>query len=158
MSRVPPQSRVLSSVLDRLTEGTSSPGRGQSLRDLKLCVRRDLENLLNTRWRCKCWPPELDEELEQSLVSYGIPDFTAANLSDPRDREEFRRILERAIRNFEPRFVSVTVVMKDLNPLERTLKFQIDAKLMADPEPERVVFDTALEATTATFRVGKAEQ
>src|SRR5438128_90521 len=114
MSRVPAQTRVLSSVLDRLTAGTS-PVRGQSLKELKLCVRRDLENLLNTRWRCKSWPPDLDEELEMSLVSYGIPDFSGANLSDPRDREDFRRILERVIRNFEPRFLSVNVVMLELN-------------------------------------------
>ena len=56
--------------------------RNQVLRELKQSVRRDLENLLNTRVRCIPLPPEL-KELKQSLVNYGIPDLTGASLGDP---------------------------------------------------------------------------
>ena len=59
---------LVPSLLDRLIEPSSgrerSAGAGgdtHMLRDSKQSVRRDLENLLNTRWRCKVWPPDLAE-------------------------------------------------------------------------------------------------
>ena len=160
MSRVSRNQNIAASPLDRLLDrNPTDAGRGadQSLRDLKQSVRRDLENLLNTRWRCKMWPPDLDE-LETSLVNYGIPDFTGTNLGTPSSREEFRRIIERVIRRFEPRFKSVRVIFaENVSPIERTLRFRIDAMLRLDPAPpEPVVFDTSLEPSTAGFEVKRA--
>ena len=160
MARIPRNQNLMLSPLDRLLDrDPTAPGRGgeQTLRDLKQAVRRDLENLLNTRWRCKMWPPGLDE-LETSLVNYGIPDFTGTNLGTPSAREEFRRIIERVIQRFEPRFKTVRVVFVDsADPIDRTLRFRIDAMLRADPAPpEPVVFDTALEPSTAGFVVKRA--
>ena len=72
-------------MLDRLIDHEpevrreSPRSRNQVLRELKQSVRRDLENLLNTRVRCVPLPPEL-KELKQSLVNYGIPDLTGASL------------------------------------------------------------------------------
>ena len=96
MSRAGNDTRVIPSVLDRLISnaGNENAGYHQVLRDLKQSVRRDLENLLNTRWRCKSFPPDFDE-LEVSLMNYGIPDLTNANLGVAQNREEFRRIIER---------------------------------------------------------------
>jgi type VI secretion system protein ImpF len=112
-----------------------------------------LENLLNTRWRPVPWPPELTE-LEQSLVNYGIPDFSGVNLSTPQDREDFRTTVERTIRMFEPRFKSIKVILLDnTNTADRVLRFRIDAMLHATPAPEPVVFDSTLEPSTATFDV-----
>src|SRR5882757_6615059 len=105
MAKVSSTQIVASSVLDRLMNPDekmlSNKSAGQALRDLKVSVRRDLENLLNTRWRCKMWPPELPE-LECSLVNYGIPDFSGANLGASSTREEFRRIIEKAIKDYKP--------------------------------------------------------
>lgn len=70
------------SVLDRLS-GTGNVGRfagRQTLEQLIDSVHRDLEKLLNTRWRVVSWPPSLTE-LEHSLVNYGIPDFAGVNMS-----------------------------------------------------------------------------
>jgi type VI secretion system protein ImpF len=104
MTRFINDNLLLPSLLDRLTNvDGAAPGSakwGQSSRDLKQRIRRDLENLLNTRWRCQSWPPNLDEYLELSLVGYGIPDFTSQNLGDMRERDEFRRVLEGVIRRF----------------------------------------------------------
>ena len=142
---------LLRSEPDKRTEAVKS--RHQILRELKQSVRRDLENLLNTRWRCVSWPPNLDE-LELSLVNYGIPDFTGANMGALSERERLRRILEQIVRKFEPRFKTVKVTLLDnSDEADRTLRFRIDALLYAEPAPEPVVFDSQLEPTTNDFTV-----
>ncbi len=144
------------SFLDRLVrpDGAAGPrGRGQVLRQLKECIRRDLEDLLNTRWRPTVWPPDL-KELETSLVNYGIPDFTGANLGSITNQEDFCQILQRAIQRFEPRFKSVKVsLVKNRDAIDRVLRFRIDALLHAEPAPEPVVFDSSLEPISSTFEV-----
>ncbi len=159
MSRIRTDQPLVPSVLDRLLDddpgvSTEPPkSRTQVLRELKQSVRRDLENLLNTRWRCVAWPPKL-EQLERSLINYGIPDFSAANLSSSEDRELFRQALAASIEAFEPRFKRVEVKLLDAEEsIDRTLRFRIDALLYAEPAPEPVVFDSALEPTTGTFEV-----
>ena len=62
MARVPRDQPLLPSLIDRVGQAD------QVLRDLRECLRRDLENLLNTRRRCLPAPPDL-EELETSLVN-----------------------------------------------------------------------------------------
>jgi type VI secretion system protein ImpF len=150
---------LMPSILDRLidlepTNRQELPqSRHQVLREIKLSVRRDLENLLNTRWRCVSWPSELGQ-LETSLVNYGIPDFSGTNMSIPAEREQMRSTIEDVIRRFEPRFKTVKVTMLT-NPdeFDRTLRFRIDALLHAEPAPEPVTFDSTLQPTTATFEV-----
>ena len=159
MAKIREDQPLMPSVLDRLID--YDPGnkrdapssRAQVLRELKLSVRRDLENLLNTRRRCLEWPPTFTE-LEVALVNYGIPDFTGTVLSRQRQREEFRRTVEKVIRVFEPRFKQVQVEMLDNSePTDHTLRFRINALLHAEPAPEPVVFDSALEPTRGTYEV-----
>jgi type VI secretion system protein ImpF len=150
---------LVPSVFDRLLDDdpTNSrepaTSRRQVLRDLKLSVRRDLENLLNTRQRYGQWPASL-AELETSLVNYGIPDFTGVNMSIPSERERLRGVIQRVIEQFEPRFRTVRVqLLENLEAFDRILRFRIDGLLEVDPAPEPVVFDSQLEPTTATFEV-----
>jgi type VI secretion system protein ImpF len=139
------------SLFDRLIDENpdashdSSKSRGQHLRELRDSVRRDLENLLNTRHRCLSWP-EGSDELELSAVNYGIPDFTGADLASADRRDEFRATIEDVIRRYEPRFVSVHVTLLDNSePTDRTLRFRIEALIYADPAPEPLVFDSYLD-------------
>ena len=103
MTRVSDDQPLIPSVLDRLLDDEPDrqqepvKSRNQVLRDLKQSVRRDLENLLNTRWRCAPLPPHRSER-ELSLVNYGIPDIAGADLGSAEQREQFRRTLEAAIR------------------------------------------------------------
>jgi type VI secretion system protein ImpF len=150
---------LLPSVLDRLLDDDPTvrtepaKSRSQVLRELKLSVRRDLENLLNTRRSCKSWPEHLTE-LERSLVNYGLPDITGLDLALARSRQDFQRLLEGIIRRNEPRFKSVSVQMlENSNPLDRTLRFRIDALLYAEPAPEPVVFDSAMEPATGNVEI-----
>ncbi|MGQ9575802.1 MAG: type VI secretion system baseplate subunit TssE [Thermoguttaceae bacterium] len=159
MSSIRSDQPVIPSVLDRLLdEEPSNPreapkSRTQVLRELKQSVRRDLENLLNTRWRCRSWPGHL-KELDTSLVSYGIPDVTGADLSSAQRREEFRSQLERVIRHFEPRLKNVSVILLEQGePWDRTLRFRIEGLLLVEPAPEPVAYDSAVEPATGTVEV-----
>src|ERR1700722_588495 len=99
--------QLVPSVLDRLlddepTVSREPPrGRHQALRELKQAVRRDLENLLNTRQSFLSGAPALTE-LNQSLLNYGLADVTGTNLGSAREREDFCRTLQLVLRRGEP--------------------------------------------------------
>ena len=159
MTRIRTDQPLTPSVLDRLID--LEPGatrevpksRTQVLSELKQSVRRDLENLLNTRWRATRISEDL-EELELSLANYGIPDISGVSLSSAAERDNFRRVVERVIRHFEPRFKEVRVEMLEKSEsLDRTLRFRIDALLYAEPVPEPVIFDSSLEPSTGSIEV-----
>jgi type VI secretion system protein ImpF len=159
MARLRPDQPLIPSVLDRLID--LEPGatretpraRTQLLKDLKQAVRRDLENLLNTRWRCVDAAPDL-VELDPSLVNYGLPDFTAVSMSEAAAMEAFRQRVEDVIRAYEPRFKKVRVeLIKAPDSIDRTLRFRIEALIDAEPAPEPVVFDSALEPVSGSFEV-----
>jgi type VI secretion system protein ImpF len=159
MPSIRPDQPLVPSVLDRLLdddpghEAEPPTNRTQLLRELKQAVRRDVENLLNTRQRDVVPPPGLTE-LATSLVDYGIPDFSGTGPVAVKDREEFARVIEGVIRRYEPRLVKVAVVLQsNAESLDRTLRFRIDALLRADPAPEPVVFDSILEPASGAFAV-----
>jgi type VI secretion system protein ImpF len=146
----------LASVFDRLLDDNTAVrqrSRAQQLLDLRNAVRRDLEDLLNTHrpWRS---PPSGLTELPGSLLEYGIPDFYAGNTGSAAGREEFRRSVEEIIRRFEPRFKTVKVTVPDGGLAEdRTMRFQIEALMYAEPAPERVTFDSLLDPGSNNFSV-----
>src|SRR5262245_57073614 len=107
MPRVQANQPLVASVLDRLLNGDSDVGRGESrasfptLDEIKESVRRDLEMLLNTK-------PTLvaSEDLgatANSVLTYGLPDFTSLSRRSVVDQDRLRRAIEGAIRRFEPR-------------------------------------------------------
>ncbi len=164
MTRVPADQPLIPSVLDRLLDDEPDrqqepvKSRNQVLRDLKQSVRRDLEDLLNTRWRCAPLPPHLGE-LETSLVNYGIPDIAGADLGSAERRAEFRATLEAAIRRFEPRFKTLVVeLLENAEPSDRMLRFRINALLWVEPAPEPVVFHSAVEPATGNVEVEGASR
>lgn len=159
MTRVRKDQPLVPSLLDRLIDEqpdqTREPPRirGQLLHDVRNSIRRDLENLLNTRFRCLSWPEDLTE-LDQSLANYGIPDVAAANLATESGRRRFLKNVEQTIRHFEPRFKSVRIeFLENADELDRTMRFRIDAMMYAYPAPEPIVFDTAMEPATGEFSV-----
>lgn len=159
MARIDPDRQLVASILDRLIdedpEARQEPnaGRRPLLRDLRLAVRRDLENLLNTRRTMLLLADELDE-VERSIFAYGVPDLTGANLSSKTARAQFLKQVESVIRRYEPRFKTVKVIHTESeDPLDRTLRFRIEALLWAEPAPELVTFDSELEPVRRTFEV-----
>jgi type VI secretion system protein ImpF len=159
MAKSDQQRPILPSILDRLideapTESREAPVSAQQfLRDLRASVRRDLECLLNSRKRFVPCPEEL-VELSTSVYEYGIPDIAGTNLSSKRRREEFLKVIERGLREHEPRFKTVRVVPAvDGGSLQRILRFRIEALMHAEPAPEQVQFDSRIEPVTRAFQV-----
>jgi type VI secretion system protein ImpF len=160
-------------VLDRLidAESAGTPDRpGYTLRQMEDVVRRDLEDLLNTRR-----PPETIlgptgrpelffgglEEVPSSIVNFGLRDLAYFNTVTPELRAEFARHIEQVIAVYEPRLRDVRVSVRDPAQVAETMKadfkrtamyFHIEARLNLDPAPE-VAFETVLELTKGTHQV-----
>src|SRR5262249_26747010 len=159
MPEIRPDQPLIPSVLDGLIDNEpdirreAPRSRNQLLRDLKQTVRRDLENLLNTRIRCVPWAPEM-KYLKQSLVNYGIPDLTGSSPVSPKEREEFRRTIEAVVKQYEVRLKKLRVRLIDAtDSIDRTIRFHIDAVLQAEPAPEPISFDSTLRLATGAFEV-----
>jgi type VI secretion system protein ImpF len=158
MPRTDNEIRVTLSVLDRLLDYEPKEprelvaSRSKSLRQLKESVKRDLEWLLNTRYVPDEIPSDL-KEVNNSLAVYGLPDFSTASIKSPADRNRLRAALEAAINTFEPRLGDVTVTIEPIRANERVLHFRIDARLMVDPAPEPITFDTVLQIGSGEYIV-----
>lgn len=158
MARADYEIRVTSSVLDRLLDfdpksSEEAPkSRSKSLAELKQSVRRDLEWLLNSR----SYPGEIDEHLEEvnkSVMVYGLPDFTGMSAKSDSELSRLTRTLERAIKIFEPRFLNIKVSLEPVSNIDRLLKFRIEAQLNIEPTPEPIAFDTILQLGSGDFQV-----
>lgn len=159
MPRSDREVNILPSLLDRLLDDAPAqsqeplPSRSQNVRSLKASVARDLEALLNTRREAL---EELDAdwtETKTSLLTYGLPDFTAFSLLGEKDRARIRRTLEEAIAAFEPRLDRVHITLDAAREHDRTLRFRVDGLLRVDPSPEPVTFDTVLQLPSQQYLV-----
>jgi type VI secretion system protein ImpF len=159
MARAEYKTSIVPSVLDRLLDdspGTSrepTAGGFQTVRELERSVARDLEALLNTRQETLVALPEEFVEVNRSLLTYGLPDFTLFSLDSDDDRSRVRRVVEQAIAEFEPRLERVQVILQTSRGNERGLRFRIDALLKVDPAPEPVTFDAVLQLSTQQYIV-----
>ena len=152
------KSTIRLSLLDRLLD--DEPGvhveapleESQRLRIMQQAIRRDLQNLLNTRYRLVAWPPELTE-LDDSLINYGIPDFTAASLNAAEDCDVLLRAIRTAINFFEPRLTDVELERVGNDYVDRTFRFRIEAMLLIEEKKHRIQFDSLLESGTGQFSI-----
>jgi type VI secretion system protein ImpF len=154
---------IRQSVLDRLIDldratAVDPPSTwGQSVRQLKNTLCRDLEWLLNTR-RPLVELPEGCENLESSLLLYGITDVSSIGRENLDQQAKLVKEVERAVSTFEPRLANVRVSIAaaeqgaEGGPI-RELRFIVEGLLRIDPEPEQVVFDTVLEVSTGDYHV-----
>ncbi len=159
MAQVNKKKKLRASILDRLLDDEpqisvdADTNKYHKLKNLRNSVRRDLENLLNTRHRI-IEPAEELGQLELSLLNYGLPDLATVNMSDIDKKQQFIDSFESILRDYEPRFKSVKVSLQDnTDKLDRTVRFRIDATLYADPYPEVIVFDSVLEPVTRSINV-----
>ncbi len=159
MSQPKSNELLASSLLDRLIDyephlkQEAPRQRHQIVREVKQAVRRDLENLLNTRW-LGMEVPEHYEELPASLMNYGIPDFTGNNLRAAEDPDVVFDAIRLAIERFEPRLRNVNVKpLPAKHDGDRTLRFRIEATLWVEPITDPVAFDSRLETSTGVFQV-----
>jgi type VI secretion system protein ImpF len=162
MARTTPEFALTVSVLDRLidTDPKNSQEaqvtRSQSVRQLKDALRRDLEWLLNTRKIA--FPPDGSlKELNRSVYTFGLPDFTGYKMSSPAEHAKLLRVIQNCVKLFEPRLANIKVVPIEAGAtLSRTLRLRIEGLLLIEPAPEHVTFDTVLELTSGQYEVQNA--
>ncbi len=149
---------VTLSVLDRLIDKDPKHSsevpltRAQSLRELKVAIKRDIEWLLNTR---RTIDPEADSgaETARSVYNYGFADISSKSVLSTRDHSDLMREMETAIAVFEPRLKRAKVRMELVKGSYQSLRFVIEGLLSMDPAPEPVRFDTMLELGKGSIEV-----
>lgn len=136
---------IVDRLLDQHPESQAEAPRNswEQLREFKASLCRDLSALLNTRRAEQDFDPAY-EEATNSLLSFGIADFTSYNLKSGVEQDQVRRSIERAIRQFEPRLTRVSVSIEEPDPLRPVLRFQIEAFLRIGAADESVVLGVSL--------------
>lgn len=165
MSRVEAQQALMPSLLDRLIDpdsGGSSSRRGYGLTQMLEAVRRDVEQLLNTRQSHHGLHAQYTAT-QDSVLTYGLPDLVSLEAHTTQQRAEIGHVIEEMIARFEPRLRGVRATMVDAGELkgpgnrqERRVKFNIEARLCIDPAPE-VGFETVVELVTGQTSIKSAE-
>lgn len=159
MARGLGETTITNSVLDRLMdlepesrlENTLS--RAQSVRLLRTAVRRDLEWLLNTRRNAEI-PTDGPQEINRSMLVFGLPDLSTLSMATAADRGKLTRQVAAAIAIFEPRLAGVRVSLGETSdPARQDVRMRIEAMLRMDPVPEPISFDTVLELKSGNCRV-----
>jgi|SRR5581483_4542531 len=152
------QAGLVFSLVDRLIDRAPEVHREVPLnsweeeREFKASLCRDLAALLNTRRAEQDFDPAY-EESTNSLLTFGITDFTSYNLKNGVEQERLRRSIERAIRQFEPRLARVEVSLEEPDPLRPVLQFQIAALMRIEAGGAPVVFDVTLQRESRRMAV-----
>lgn len=154
MTSAPSPHRKLS-LLDRLLNdrGTGAGKRGPGFEvteaAIREAVRRDLEDLLNTR----CLPPPQEfQQLQDSLVAYGVPDWSVD--SGGSIGEQICLRLRLAIQRFEPRLCEIQVTSAGVSETaENALSFRISAVLRTEALTAAILFDSVLNPANGSFDV-----
>ncbi len=163
MARIDRDVNIVPSILDRLLDDepeiSTEPAmsRVKGFRFLERSVARDLEALLNSRQESLKELPSEFKEVNCSLLTYGLPDFTSFSLLTQDDRLRIRRSVEDAINTFEPRLLRVRVALEAPREHDRGLRFRIDAFLRVDPSPEPVTFDAVLQMNTQQYVIQREQ-
>jgi type VI secretion system protein ImpF len=108
------------------------PMRTLDRRGLRESVRRELEQLFNTR--CPV-PAHRLAGRERTVIDYGIPDFSTFSPRSHDDCKRLERVLREAIEVYEPRLANVRVYIE---PVKDGEPFALSAEVRADIIIDRV--------------------
>ncbi len=151
---------IVQSLIDRLIDddplaASDAPEtEEEAIARYKAALRRDLENLLNTK---RPWLPFADRYpgLETTILGYGIPDLSTEDLSVPIVREKVRRMIAQVVREHEPRLSEIEIEM-DQGPTSRGLRLRISAVLSLVRSEEMVVYEASVRPGDRTIDVNLA--
>ena len=163
---IPNEIQLLPSLLDRLLDDHPEESREPAWRDvqvirvLKASLCRDLQNLLNAH-RLLATIPEVYSELKTSLLNYGLPDLQSMEVREDHDLGLLCRLIEESIQAFEPRLQGVRVRpvidAEGTKPIDRRVRFEIEAVLVVEPLQEPVLFSSSLDVSSGEFAVEGAK-
>jgi type VI secretion system protein ImpF len=102
MAQPVPASRLMPSLIDRLTDSESMGGAtaGYGFKQMIDSVRVDLEDLLNTRRSCGALDPSF-AEVESSIVAYGLPELNEYAGASPEHARKLEAAIVKTINRFE---------------------------------------------------------
>jgi type VI secretion system lysozyme-like protein len=132
-----------------------------SLREIRQCVKRDLDWLLNSH----NFKPQsdLDEypEIQTSILNFGLPDLAGITASSI-DRRGMEKLLKQVLLNFEPRIIRrslrVRLLAEGSIMDHNTLRFEIEGDLIAEPFPIHLHLLTQLELENGDMIIQDFEQ
>ena len=146
---------LMPTILDRLVDpnsGGTEARRGYGLQQMLEVIRRDLEDLLNTRQSASDLPAELTH-VHKSIAMYGLPDLTSFTIVTTQQRDDMATRLEAIVAHHEPRLRDIRVVISNIEESNRpSVRCRIEGRLALDPAPE-VSFDTIMEPFTGQHKV-----
>ncbi len=151
---------VLDCLIDNDPEVKVEAGKSANmlLEQMKESVRRDLENLFNTR-QCCLSPPEDYPELEASLLNYGLPDLATINLDSSQEVLDFCSEVEANIRHYEPRIKKIRIISnKGLDHDDKCFRFRVEAILHASPANETIIFDSSLDPVSQSVSIKESRR
>lgn len=127
-----------------------------SLHEIRACVKRDLDWLLNASQ----YSPQQDldgyPDVASSVLNYGIPDLTGKTVSGF-DPAYIERLMKQVIVNYEPRIIrrtlSVQVIADKTMFDHNALAFEIEGDLWAEPQPLHLHLRTEFELEDGTVSV-----
>lgn len=151
---------IVQSLIDRLIDddphsaSDAHESEEQAIERYKVALRRDLENLLNTK---RPWLPTTArfEGLERTVIGYGIPDLSTEDMSVPLVRDRVRRVIAQVIREHEPRLSEIEIEM-DEGPTSRGMRLRIAAVLNVVQSEEQVVYEASVRPGDRTIEVALA--
>ncbi len=126
-----------------------------SLDQHKESIARDLEGLLNSRAAYSEETLAGFPQCRQSLMTYGLGDFSAMSLSNGYDRAAICRSLEQAVARHERRLRNVNVKLEAGAQFGGGLHFTIHAVLDTELAREPVSFDAMLQPSTLQYQVSR---
>jgi len=152
MAKIKAETLVTQSLLDRLCDVDDWPTtRHNSMRLYRESIKRDVENLLNSRR-----PPipgiQGYPKAALSVVNFGLPDINSYSASAA-DQNSLLSAMVQTLRTFEPRIQNLRVVVTRADTLTRSLRFHIEGRIQFDTTVEDIQFDTVLELTRGAYEV-----
>jgi type VI secretion system protein ImpF len=153
---------LMLSFFDRLIDDSpesgqdAEPTRSSLYAQVREALKRDLEVVLNSRRRFLSPPPHLTF-LPESLLTFGMSDFTNENVRSADFQREFRLHVVDLIKRLEPRLTSVDVRMLETkDEFDRALRFRIQGALMlGEGEREEIIFNSYMDALERNVVVEK---
>ncbi|BCG65715.1 MAG: type VI secretion system protein ImpF [Methyloprofundus sp.] len=127
-----------------------------SLTEIRACVKRDLNWLLNSRQYEIANELQNYQEIRRSVINYGMSDLTGKTVSGVELRS-IERMLKQSIIDFEPRIIQKTLfvrIMADQSMFNHNaVTFEIEGQLWAEPEPLHLHLRTEFEMESGNVSV-----
>lgn len=128
-----------------------------SARKLRECVCRDLAILLNSTSLGATTDLSALEEVQRSVLNYGMPSLAGRSAALV-DLRQVARTVEDVIRYFEPRLVQVRVTPETHRDSSENheIALRIDAELWGQPVPQHLVLRTRISTESGDVEVSDA--